>query len=75
MSQLLKDEIIKQIERLGEDQQQQMLDYARSLTMTKPMGVPGETLLRFAGFIPREDVEDMERAIEGGCEQVDLNQW
>ena len=38
-------------------------------------GVPGKTLLRFAGTIPADDLDLMERVIEEECEQVDADGW
>jgi hypothetical protein len=34
-------------------------------------GVPGRTLLRFAGTIPVADALAMEQAVDEGCEKVD----
>lgn len=41
----------------------------------KPFGVPGSELLRFAGAIAPEDLNEMEKAMAEGCEQVNLNDW
>ncbi len=38
-------------------------------------GTPGKDLLRFAGTIPAEDVDEMMRAIEEMCERVDPDEW
>ncbi len=75
MSQFLQEEIIEQLSHLPDAQQQQVLNYARSLGTSKPFGVPGETMLQFAGMIPLDELEQMERDIEEGCEQIDLSQW
>lgn len=75
MSQFLQEEIIEQLSCLPDAQQQQVLAYARSLSPSKPFGVPGETMLQFAGMIPLDELEQMERDIEEGCEQIDLSQW
>jgi hypothetical protein len=40
-----------------------------------PMGVPGASLLRFAGTISIEDLDAMTQAIEQGCERTDFNEW
>jgi hypothetical protein len=66
--------ILDELRHLDRDQQQRVLDFAQSL-VTKPRGVPGAALLRFAGTIPEEDVRTMEKAIEAGCEQVDEREW
>jgi len=64
-----------QLNRLGAEQQRRVLDYARVLASDRPHGVPGKALLAFAGAIPPDDVQSMSRAIEEGCEKVDLNAW
>lgn len=73
MSTTIRAEIIEQIDRLKEPQKQQVLDFARRLVT--PEGTPGQDLLRFAGTIDRADLEEMSRAIQEGCEQVDPNAW
>jgi hypothetical protein len=40
-----------------------------------PVGVPGASLLRFAGAISIEDLDSMTQAIEQGCERTDANEW
>jgi len=68
-------EIVHQMENLPTNLQQQVLDFIRKLTKSMQHGVPGKKLLRFAGTIPRDDLELMSQAIEQGCEQVDVNEW
>lgn len=75
MSTILKNQILEQLERLPDDKQKQVLEFARTLDTTPLLGVPGKDLIRFAGFIPIEDLLLMEQAIEEGCEQVNLNDW
>ncbi|MBD1834620.1 hypothetical protein H6F61_18425 [Cyanobacteria bacterium FACHB-472] len=58
------------LNKLNSQQQQQVLDFARFLAITKPVGVPGKELLRFAGAIPADDLNLMIQAIKEGCEQV-----
>lgn len=40
-----------------------------------PVGVPGASLLRFAGKIPVGELDSMAHAIEQGCERTDSNEW
>jgi hypothetical protein len=40
-----------------------------------PVGVPGASLLRFAGAISLKDLDAMREAIEEGCERTDFNEW
>lgn len=61
---------------LGElppEQQRQVLEFARSLK-PQPRGVTGASLLSFAGSIKRDDLSQMQQAIEE-CERVDLDEW
>jgi hypothetical protein len=66
--------LIEQLERLPLSKQQRVLDYARSLA--EPLrGTPGEDFLELCGTLSRESAEEMTRAIEEGCEQIDLDDW
>lgn len=49
-----------------------MLDYAANLNRLQ--GTPSELLLTFAGSIPADQLDQMEKAIED-CERVDLDEW
>jgi hypothetical protein len=55
--------------------QRQVLEYVRTLTTHAPSGVPGPELLRFAGAVPRIDLERIGQAIEEDCERVDKDEW
>jgi|tagenome__1003787_1003787.scaffolds.fasta_scaffold17799021_2 hypothetical protein len=72
----LKEEIIDQVDKLTPEQQQALLDYAQRL-QSLPAGTPGEVLLEHMNdfdFAPGE-VDEMMRAIEEGCERIDLDEW
>ena len=71
----VRKEIIAELNRLGAEQQLRVLDFARGLTAAKPRGVPGKALLSFAGVISPDDARAMTRAIEEGCEKVNLDEW
>ncbi len=71
----LQQEITSEVSRLALDQQERVLEYARSLARERPEGVPGRELTRFAGTIPSEDLDRMMAAIEENCEQVDGDAW
>jgi hypothetical protein len=73
MSTTIRDQIIEQVDRLDDTRQQPVLDFARRLTESE--GTPGRDLLRFAGIIDPADIEAMSRAIQEGCEKVDLEAW
>jgi len=76
MSQLtIREEIEKQLDNLPIELQQRVLNFAQSLALSLPKGASGKQLLHFAGTIKSDDAELMKKAIENGCEQVDLNEW
>ena len=66
----LKQRIIEQIDALPVELQQHVLDFARALTKPVLKGIPGKSLLVFAGSIPEDDLQAMSDAIEAGCERV-----
>ena len=68
----VKDNLIAQIDKPPHDLQPRVLDFIKALT---PKGVEGKSLLRFGGFIPADDLQLMSKAIEEGCEKVDINEW
>ena len=41
-------------------------------TVEQPVGVSGKQLLKFRGFIPPDELEQMSQAIEEDCERVDV---
>jgi hypothetical protein len=63
------------ITRLAPAQQLQVYEYAARLAGTERRGVPGQSLLQFAGAIPVEELALMTQAIQAGCEKVDLDEW
>jgi len=68
----IKDNLIAQIDKLPHDLQLRVLDFVKALT---PKGVEGKSLLRFEGYIPVDDLQLMSKAIEEGCEKVDISEW
>jgi hypothetical protein len=71
----VKPELLNQLSLLDVEQQQRVLEFARSLTSGTPRGVPGKDLLRFGGTIDAEDLKLMEQAIEEDCERIDPDDW
>jgi hypothetical protein len=70
-----QNELLKQIDQLPSDLQKQVLDYAKNLKSSPPQGTPGSELLRLAGTISDDDAQEMMKAIEEGCEQIDYDEW
>ena len=71
----VKKEIVEKLDSLAIDEQRRVLDFTRALAEGKTGGIAGRDLLRFAGTIKKGDLVVMERAIEEGCEKVDVNEW
>jgi hypothetical protein len=69
----LQDSIVRSIAQLSLPQQVKLLDFIKSLLVIKQEGKP-EGLLRFAGAFEKEDLEEMEKALED-CEQIDEDGW
>lgn len=72
---LIEKEIHTQLQKLSLQEQIQVLNFAKTLAGTMPVGVPGKEMLKFAGILSHEEAKEMLEAIEEGCGQVDLNEW
>ena len=71
----IEKQILDRLQNLEESQQLQVLNFATFLTTNNNIGVPGKSLLNFAGSIPEEDIELMSRAIDEECRKIDLDEW
>lgn len=71
----IEKELHEQLSKLQPAEQRRVLDFARSLKRARPKGIPGKSLLKFAGTIPLEDLKQMQAAIESDCERVDIDGW
>ena len=70
----VEKEILERIKRLRPEEQNQVLELARQLA-EKKRGLPGTSLLDFGGLIEVDDLADMTKAIEEGCETVNVDEW
>ncbi len=43
--------------------------------LCKKNGVSGKNLLKYAGFIPLDDLRIMSDVIENDCRKIDINEW
>ena len=75
ISSALETEIQEQLSQLPLEQQRQVLEFARALVTARVRGVPGHSLLQFAGLVESDDLVLMKQAIEEDCEQVHPNEW
>lgn len=55
MPQTVASQIHEHLDRMPPEQQRQVLSYVRSLTVAR-RGVTGQSLLRFSGVIPPDDI-------------------
>ena len=74
MSPQLRDELLRQVALLPEEQQARVLAFAQSLAQ-----VPGElsikNVFKVAGSMSQADLREMAAVIEEGCERVDQSEW
>lgn len=71
----LDQEILDGLHQLLPEEQQKVLDFVSFLKQRQKKGAEGKDLLKFAGTIPRSELEQMEQAIEEDCETIDASQW
>jgi hypothetical protein len=75
MSEPLAEQVLDQLQALPLKQQRRVLEFARALAASTPAGVQGKTLVPFAGYIPADELEELEQLIDEGCERIDPNGW
>lgn len=66
----LSEQIAEEAARLSPEDQQRALDFVRALETGQPE-TPADVWRRLAGLFSPEDLDEMERAIEEGCENID----
>ncbi len=72
----LTDELIEQFNKLDAAQQQYLLNFARTLTKTPvSKGESGASIAAATGFFDAQSLDEMEAAINEGCEEVDWRGW
>ena len=69
------DRVTEEVRALAPELQRRVLEFARTLAVSTPRGVPGRQLLQFTGELTPEDARLMREAIEQGCEKVDPHDW
>lgn len=75
VSPMLEKELHQQLNDLPLEQQRQVLDFARALSLAQSQGVPGSALLPFAGAIEADDLAIMSQAADEDCEQITSQGW
>jgi hypothetical protein len=70
------EELIEQFNKLDESQQQRLLNFARILSKTPVVrGEPGLSIIQATNFFDSESLDEMEAAINEGCEDIDWREW
>lgn len=74
----IKRRVIERLDDLNVEDKRKVLDFSESLSSRGDPLVQRDTraaLLRYAGTIPKEDLDRISEAIEEGCEKVDEEEW
>jgi len=70
----IKDQILKDLDQLSPEQQTRAAELVHGLVSSLPAGASGRDLLHFVGTLDDESAREMMKAIEEGCERVDLDE-
>ena len=71
----VEQQLHEHLDQLPEQYQRQVLAYAQALAADNAKGVPGPSLLQFAGFIGSQDLALMTHSIQSDCGQVAVDEW
>jgi hypothetical protein len=76
----VRQEIAKQVERLPQDLQEQVLRFVASLSASSPptsspAGERGASLRKYSSSLDPLSARQMIQAIEEECERVDTGEW
>lgn len=71
----IKEQILKDLDRLSPELQQRALRLVHDLVDPHPRGASIEDLMSVAGILDDESAREMIEAIEEGCEQIDPEGW
>lgn len=76
----IPEEIVTVLNRLPLDEQRRVLAFAQNLAQSIPAprsvlppGMPIQDLLQFLPALPREAIDEMERAINEDCERIEID--
>lgn len=75
METIVRDEILKTLDRMPHDRLRRALDLIRAMDAETPHGTRGRDLLDLAGTLSAEDAAEMLRVIEEEFERVDTDDW
>ena len=72
----LVEEVVKALGILPEEEQQEVLTFAKELAEKYRLSTKSPKLMiEMAGTIDPEYATELEQIIEEGCEQVNLSEW
>lgn len=74
----IKRRVIERLDALDVEDKREVLDLSERLSARVEQPAKRDTraaFLRYAGTIPKEDLDVMSEAIEEGCERVDEEGW
>nr|VFJ44612.1 MAG: hypothetical protein BECKFW1821A_GA0114235_100745 [Candidatus Kentron sp. FW]VFJ54261.1 MAG: hypothetical protein BECKFW1821B_GA0114236_101741 [Candidatus Kentron sp. FW] len=55
--------------------QEKALKFITELNLYEQYGVSGQKLLKYAGFIPPDDLKIMRDVVENDCKKIDIDEW
>jgi hypothetical protein len=74
--QAYESELLDQVHQLDDEQLYRLLNYARLLAKVPQMrGESGKSLIASVGMFGKQDLEEMQQAIEEDCERIDWGGW
>ena len=73
-SKTFENEFLKGLDLLSKEQQDKVISYIKAL-LKRTKSNPHSGLLQFAGSLNPNDVQEINSAIEAGCENIDKNEW
>ena len=74
MSPKLQEELLNEMARLSQEEQQRVIAFAKRLA-AGPIGKARKDLARFAGAIDPDDLKQMAAVIEEGCGGINESEW
>jgi len=70
------EQILEQMNKMDEAQQQRLLDFAHILTKTPGIkGESGASIVAATGFFDTQSLDEMQAAIADGTEEIDWRGW
>lgn len=71
----VKEQILKDLDRLSPELQQRALQLVHNLVDPLPKGASVEEMMALGGLFDEESAREMVEAIEEGCERIDPEDW